>query len=63
MRHIGLDCHKKFDHATMIDTGTGEIRAKKLGHTAEEFEAFIGDKSNTRVAIESCRNWSLTLNL
>ena len=24
MRYIGIDCHKKYDHATMIDTETGE---------------------------------------
>jgi hypothetical protein len=28
MRYIGLDCHKQYDHATMIDTETGEIKVK-----------------------------------
>jgi hypothetical protein len=32
MKYIGLDCHKKFDHATMIDTETGEVKAKRLTH-------------------------------
>jgi transposase len=63
MRYIGLDCHKKFDHATMIDTGTGEVKSKRLAHTAEEFEEFIGNKVDTKVVIESCRNWSLTYEL
>jgi len=42
MKHISVDCHKKYDHATMIDTETGEIRSKRLAHTAEEFKQFIG---------------------
>jgi hypothetical protein len=31
MKYIGLDCHKQYDHATMIDTETGEIKVKKAG--------------------------------
>jgi hypothetical protein len=30
MKYIGLDCHKQYDHATMIDTDTGEVRSKRL---------------------------------
>jgi transposase len=63
MKYIGLDCHKKYDHATMIDVGTGEIKSRRLTHTAEEFEEFIGGKAGTKVVIESCRNWSLTYEL
>jgi len=29
MKYIGLDCHKQYDHATMIDTDTGEIKSKR----------------------------------
>ena len=29
MKYIGLDCHKQYDHATMIGTDTGEIKAKE----------------------------------
>ncbi len=32
MKYIGLDCHKQYDHATMIDTKTGEVKAKRLTH-------------------------------
>lgn len=63
MKYIGLDCHKKYDHATMIDTETGEIKAKRLVHTSEEFEEFIGHRANTRVVMESCWNWSKTYEL
>ena len=63
MKYIGFDCHKKYDHATMIDTETGEIRVKRLAHTAEEFKDFIGTRSNTRVVMESCWNWSKTYEL
>ena len=45
MKYIGLDCHKKYDHATMIDSETGEITAKKLTYTREDFRDFIGDKT------------------
>ena len=48
MKYIGLDCHKKYDHATMIDTETGEIKAKRLIHLKEEFVEFIGERSDTR---------------
>jgi len=48
MKYIGLDCHKKYDHAKMINTETGEIKAKKLTHTREEFNEFIGQRVNTR---------------
>ena len=36
MKYIGLDCHKQYDHATMIDTETGEIKAKRLAHIKED---------------------------
>ena len=45
MKYIGLDCHKQYDHATMIDTETGEIKAKRLPHIKEEFKEFIGDRA------------------
>jgi transposase len=57
MKYIGLDCHKKYDHATMIDTRTGEIKAKKLTHLKEEFADFIGERGDTRLVMESCWNW------
>lgn len=63
MKYIGLDCHKQYDHATMIDTETGEITAKRLAHIKEEFEGFIGGKAGTRMVIESCRDWSRTYEL
>ena len=63
MKYIGLDCHKKYDHATMIDTETGEIKSKRLAHTVEGFQEFIGDKTGTRAVMESCWNWSKTYEL
>jgi len=63
MKYIGLDCHKKYDHATMIDTETGEIKAKRLIHLKEEFAEFIGERSDTRLVMESCWNWSKTYEL
>ena len=63
MKYIGFDCHKQYDHATMIDTETGEIKAKRLPHIKEEFKKFIGDRAGTRMVIESCRDWSRTYEL
>ena len=63
MKYIGLDCHKQYDHATIIDTETGEIKAKKLPHIKEEYKEFIGDREDTRMVIESCRDWSRTYEL
>jgi transposase len=63
MKYIGLDCHKQYDHATMIDTETGEIKAKRLAHIKGEFKEFIGDRADTRMVIESCRDWSKTYEL
>jgi hypothetical protein len=63
MKYIGLDCHKQYDHATMIGTDTGEIKAKRLSHIKEEFKEFIGDRTGTRMVIESCRDWSRTYEL
>jgi len=60
MKYIGLDCHKQYDHATMINTDTGEIKAKRLAHTGDEFRGFIGDKADAKMVIESCWNWSKT---
>jgi hypothetical protein len=42
MKYITLDCHKQYDHGTMIDTGTGEIKNKKLVHIKGEYKEFIG---------------------
>ena len=63
MKYIGLDCHKKFDHATMIDTETGEVKAKRLAHVKEDFAEFIGERSDTRLVMESCWNWCKTYEL
>jgi len=63
MKYIALDCHKQYDHATMIDTETGEIKNKKMAHIKEEFREFIGDKAGTRMVIESCRDWSRSYEL
>ena len=63
MKYIGLDCHKKYDHATMIDTETGEIKATRLIHLKDDFAEFIGEKANTRLVMESCWNWCKTYEL
>ena len=63
MKYIGLDCHKQYDFATLIDSETGEIRSKKLAHKKEEFKTFIGGRRNTKMVIESCWNWSKTYEL
>lgn len=63
MKYIGLDCHKQYDFATLIDSEIGEIRSKKLAHRKEEFKSFIGERSNTKMVIESCWNWSKTYEL
>jgi transposase len=63
MKYIGLDCHKQYDFATLIDSETGEIRSKKLAHKKDEFKSFIGGRRNTKMVIESCWNWSKTYEL
>jgi transposase len=63
MKYIGLDCHRQYDHATLINTETGEVKAKRLAHIKEEFRGFIGDKADTKMVIESCWNWSKTYEL
>jgi transposase len=63
MKYVGLDCHKQYDFATLIDSETGEIKSKKLTHKKEEFKSFIGGRHNTKMVIESCWNWSKTYEL
>jgi transposase len=63
VKYIGLDCHKQYDHATMINTETGEIKSRRLAHTADEFRKFIGEKTGTKMVIESCWNWARTYEL
>lgn len=63
MKYIGLDCHKQFDFATLIDSETGEIRSKRLSHRREDFKSFIGGRGNTKMVIESCWNWSKSYEL
>ena len=58
MNYIGLDCHKQYDHATMIDTETGERESKRLAHTKKDFSDFIGDRAGSRMVIDSCQDWS-----
>ncbi len=52
MKYIVLDCHKQYDHATMIDTDTGEIKSKRLTHIKDEFKEFIGDRVMPRLVKE-----------
>jgi transposase len=63
MKYIGLDCHKQYDFATLIDSETGEVRSRRLAHTQNEFKEFIGDRADTKMVIESCWNWSKTYEL
>jgi transposase len=63
MKYIGLDCHKQYDHATMINTDTGEVKSRRLAHNQDEFKEFIGDRAGTKMVIESCWNWSKTYEL
>lgn len=44
MKYIALDCHKQYDHVTMIDTKAGEIKTRRLAHIKEKFKEFIGDR-------------------
>ena len=39
-KYIALDCHKQYDHATAIDTETGEIKSRRLVHLKEDFREF-----------------------
>jgi len=63
MKYIALDCHKQYDHATMIDAETGEIKNKRLAHLKGEFREFIGDGTGTRMVIEACRDWARSYEL
>ncbi len=36
MKHIGVDCHKQYDRATVIDIDTGEIKVTRLAYIKEE---------------------------
>jgi len=63
MKYIGLDCHKQYDHATMIDTETREVKERRLVHIEEEFSEFIGGRTGARMVMESCRDWSRTYQL
>ncbi|MGB5925166.1 MAG: transposase [Dehalococcoidia bacterium] len=62
-KYIALDCHKQYDHATVVDTETGETKSRRLAHIKGDFREFIGDRAATRVVIESCRDWSRTYEL
>jgi len=44
MKYIALDCHKQYEHVTMIDTEAGEIKTRRLAHIKEKFKEFIGDR-------------------
>ncbi len=61
MKYIALDCHKQYDHATMIDTETGEIKNKKMAHIKEEFREFIGDEIwPSSEFLMNCWGWNST---
>jgi len=57
VKYIGLDCHKQYDFAALIDSDIGEIRLKNIAHREDEFKVFIGDISTSKMVIESCWNW------
>jgi transposase len=62
-KYIALDCDKQYNHATVIDTETGETKSRRLAHIKEDFREFIGDRAGTGVVIESCRYRSRTYEL
>lgn len=59
MKCVGVDYHKKFSYATMIDTATGEMQARRLDNTAEDIRAFIGEGADVRAVMEAgrCYGW------
>ena len=59
MKCIGVDYHKKFSYATMIDMETGEMQARRLENTAEDIRAFIGEGADVRAVMEAgrCYGW------
>ena len=57
MKNVGLDYHKKFSYATMIDTQTGVVVQGRIENTQEGMKAFLGRGKDTRVVMESGRCW------
>lgn len=47
MKYIGLDCHKQYDHATMIDT-----EWERLGRAARKWAYSKGVRASTRKLLE-----------
>ena len=57
MKYIGVDCYKKYDHVTMIDTGTREVKVKSLTYLKEDFAEFIGDRSDTQLLLHPANHY------
>ena len=57
MKYVALDYHKKFSHATMIDTETGKITHEQLDNDRQKIRDFIGDGRNTVAVLEAGRCW------
>ena len=56
-KYVGVDYHKKFSYATMIDNETGEIKGEKLSNEEASFRNFIGDGKGTVAVLEAGRCW------
>ncbi|MFC1563105.1 transposase [candidate division KSB1 bacterium] len=63
MQYIGLDYHKQYTFATLINSETGEMRQARLSNTPESIKSFIKHPEGSHAVIEASRTWPVLYEL
>jgi len=63
MQYIGLDYHKQYTFATLINKETGEVRQARLSNTPQSIEGFIKCPEESHAVMEASRTWPVLYEL
>jgi hypothetical protein len=63
MFYLGLDYHKRYSFATIIDDEGNKKISKKVLNLKNEFCNFLREYRPLSAVIEACRNWQVTQSL
>lgn len=57
MQYIGLDVHRDFIYATVVNSKGSKLMEKKFSNTIPDLHSFITNIDKAKIAIEACYSW------
>jgi transposase len=63
MNYIGVDYHKRYSVATVVDEQGIVLASKRLDNRSEAFHAFLKPFASAKAVLEATRNWGVGVDL